>query len=97
MLLFVTFHSDLVTPDDGLQAVLLAEALGDIWSELHTHTTLAWAAAWLGLRVCPQHLHHETSLTWLLLPVPVQLADVVQSNVVIGEQTAMEDKVLLAD
>lgn len=37
---FVAFHADFVTSDDGLEVVLLAEALRDVWSELQAHAPL---------------------------------------------------------
>lgn len=77
MLDFVAVHPDLVTTDDGLQAVLLTEALGDIRTELKSNTTLAGTAALLFLRVGPEHLHHQACLTGLALVVSVELADVV--------------------
>jgi hypothetical protein len=66
-----------VTADDGLQAVLLAEALGDIRAELHAYAALAWASAGFRLGICPQHLHHQAGLPGLPLLVPVQFPDIV--------------------
>lgn len=97
MLFLVPVHADFMAANDGFQAVPLAETFGDIRAELHADATLARAAAWFGLRVCPQHLHHQAGLARLPLLVPVQLADVFQSHVVVGEQASVEDKVLLAD
>lgn len=77
MLLFVALHADFVAANDRLQAVFLAKSLGDIWAKLHTYTTFAGAAAWLSLGVCPEHLHHQTGLAGLALPVPVEPPDVV--------------------
>lgn len=77
MLLLIAIHTDLVATDDSLQTVLLAELLGDVGSELHTHATLAGTAAGLRLRVGPEHLHHETGLTRLSLLVSVKLPDVI--------------------
>lgn len=97
MLFLIAIHTDFVASNDGLQTILLAEALRDIGTKLHANTTLAWATAGLGLRVCPQHFHHQTSLAWLALLVAVQFADIVQSDVVVGEQTSMQHEVLLAN
>ena len=97
VLLFVTLHPDLVTSDDGFETILLAEALGDIGSELQTDATLAGSSAGCGLRVGPEHLHHETTLTWLALVMAVELPDVVESDVVVREEAAVKHKVLVAD
>jgi len=97
VLFFVTVHPDLVTPDDSLQTVLLAEPLGYIGAELHADTALAGTTARLGLRIGPKHLHHEASLAGLPLLVPVKLANVVQRDVVIREETTVQNEVLLAN
>lgn len=97
MLDLVTFHAYLMRPDDGLEAVVLAESLCNIRSELQADATLARTSAWAGLWVGPQHLHHETGLSWLALLESVQFPYIIQSNLVVGEETAMEYKVLLAD
>lgn len=97
VLLLVTLHADLVTADDSLQAVLVAETLCYVGTELHADAALAGAAAGEWLRIGPEHLHHETSLAGLLLLVAVELADVVERDVVVREETAVEDEVLVAD
>lgn len=97
MLHFVAVHADLVTADDGLQTVLLAELPGDVGAELHPHTSLARSPALLLLGISPQHLHHQAGLARLPLVVSVELADVVEGDVVVGEETAVEDEVLLAN
>lgn len=97
VLLLVTVHANLVTADDGLQTVLVAETLGNVGTELHANTALARAATRERLGICPEHFHHETSLTGLLLLVTVELADVVERDVVVREETAVEDKELLAN
>lgn len=97
MLLLVSVHADLVTPNNGLETILVAELLGDVGSKLHAYTTLAGASPGLFLRIRPQHLHHEALLTRLALLVTVDLANVVQRHVVVGEETAVEHKVLSAD
>lgn len=96
MLHFVTIHADLVTTNDSLQTVLLAKALGDVGAELHANTALAGPATLFLLRVGPEHLHHETSLAGLALVVPVELSDIVESDLVVGEETTVEYEVLLA-
>ena len=97
VLLLVTIHADLVTADDGLQTVLVAETLGNVRTKLHADTTFAGAATgeWLGIG--PEHLHHETGLTGLLLLVAVELANVVKGDVIVREETAVEDEELLAN
>ena len=75
---FIALHAHLVTADDGLETVGLAEALGDIRAELETDATLGRSATGHGLGVGPKHLHHETLLARLSLRVPVELADVVE-------------------
>lgn len=93
----VSLHPDLVTSDNGFKTVVLAEALGNVGSELETNTTLAWTSARGGLRIGPEHLHHQATLTGLALLVPVKLPDIVESDLVVGEQTAVKDKVLVSD
>jgi hypothetical protein len=97
VLLLVTIHADLVRTDDSVEAVLVTESLRDIWAELHTHASLAGPSARCSLRVGPQHLHHETGLTRLPLSMSVQLSNVVKSDVVVREEAAMEDKILITD
>ena len=97
MLDLVTFHAYLVRPDNGLETVVLAEALCNIRSELQADATLAGTSAWAGLRIGPEHLHHETRLSRLALLESVQFSHIIQSNLVVGEETAVEHKVLLAD
>lgn len=97
MLLFIAVHSNLVTPDDSIQAILVAESLRDIRSELHADTSLAGTSARGGLGICPQHLHHQPSLTRLSLSMSVQLSNVVQCDIVIREQTTVEHQVLFTD
>lgn len=94
---FVSIHTDFVTADNSLEAVVLTEALGDIRSKLHANTSLAGTASLLFLGIRPQHLHHETSLAGLSLVMSVQLADIIKGDLVVGEETAVEDEVLVAD
>lgn len=81
----ITIHAHLVTSDDSLQSVLLTELLGDIGAELHTDTTLARPAAGLLLRIGPEHLHHQARLAGLALVVSVELANIVEGDVVVRE------------
>lgn len=97
VLFLVSLHPDLVGSDNCLETVVLAETLGHVGSELETNTTLAWSSARCGLRVCPEHLHHQAALTRLALVVPVELADVVQGDLVVREQTSMKNKVFVSD
>ena len=85
----VTIHAHLVRADDCFQTVVLAEALGDVWSELEADSTFAGATAGHCLRVGPEHLHHQAGLAGLPLVVAVELADIVQGNLVVGEETAV--------
>lgn len=91
---FVSLHAHLVGSDDSLQAVVLAEPLGDIGSKLKTDTTLAGSTSRLGLRVGPEHLHHQTRLAGLALVVTVEFPDIVQCDLVVGEETAVKNEVL---
>lgn len=80
---FVALHADLVRADDGLEVVFLAEALGDVRTELQADAALGGAATGQRLGIGPEHLHHEAGLAWLALLEAVQLAHVVESDVVI--------------
>ena len=51
--LFIAFHSDFMTTDDSLQAIVFAEPSSNIRSELHADTTFTWAAARLLLWIGP--------------------------------------------
>lgn len=97
MLNLVTVHADLVRTDDGLETVVLTEPFGDIRTELESNTSLAGPTARRRLRVGPQHLHHQTLLPGLPLVVSVQFSDVIQSRLVVGEETAVQDQVLAAN
>lgn len=97
MLDFISIHADFVASDNGFEAVVLAETLGDIRTKLHTDTTLARAATLLLLGIGPEHLHHQSRLARLLLVVSVELADIVQGNLVVGEQATVENQVLATD
>ena len=94
---FVALHADFVRADDGFEFVGLAETLGDVGAELETYAALAGSTAGLGLRIRPEHFHHETGLARLSLLEAVELPHVVEGDVVVGEETTVEDKVLLAD
>lgn len=93
----VAIHAHLVRADNGFEAVLLAEALGDVGAKLHTDTTLAGATALLVLGIRPEHLHHETSLSGLSLVMAVELADIGEGDAIVGEETAVQDEILLAN
>ncbi len=95
--LLVSRHPDFVTSNDSLKPVLLAESLSNIRSKLHAYAALARTTARLRLRVCPEHLHHQTCLTRLPLLVAIKFANVVQRNIVIREEATMEDEVLLSN
>ncbi|OAK99480.1 hypothetical protein IQ06DRAFT_18923 [Phaeosphaeriaceae sp. SRC1lsM3a] len=93
----VAVHADLVGSDDGIETIVFAKSLGDVRSELQSNTTLAGPSPRSCLRVGPKHLHHETRLARLSLLEAVELPNVIQRNFVVGEETAMKNKVLLAD
>lgn len=97
MLHFVALHADLVRTNDRLQPVLLTEPLGDIRAELKTNATFAGPTARLRLRIGPEHLHHQTLLSGLPLVVAIQLPDIIQCRVIVGEETTMEHQVFVAD
>lgn len=71
VLFFVAFHAHLVAADDGFEAVVVAEALGDVGAELHAYAAFAGAASGFGLRVGPEHFHHEAGLAGLSLVMSV--------------------------
>ncbi|CRK35665.1 hypothetical protein BN1708_001297 [Verticillium longisporum] len=93
----VTIHADFVTADDSLETVVLAELLGDVRAELHADTALAGTTTRLLLGIGPEHLHHETRLARLALLVPVESTDVIEGDLVVGEQTAVQNEILGAD
>ncbi|KAF2826569.1 hypothetical protein CC86DRAFT_32240, partial [Ophiobolus disseminans] len=93
----IAVHAHLVRPDDCVEAVVLAETLGDVGPELQADAALAGPPAGRRLRICPEHLHHEPGLARLALLEAVELAHVVERDLVVGEQAAVQDKVLLAD
>lgn len=97
MLLLIPFHSYFVTANNSFQSVVVAESLGNIRSKLHADTSLAGSTSWLCLRISPQHLHHQSSLAGLALIVTVKLADIIQSNLIIREQTSVKDEIFLAN
>lgn len=94
---FVALHAHLVRTNDSLQTIVLTEALGDIGTELKTNTALTGSTAWHSLRVGPEHLHHQTLLTRLSLVVTVKFADIVEGDLVIGEQTTVKNQVLITN
>lgn len=97
MLNFVTVHTDLVRTDDGFETVVLTEPFGDIRAKLKPNTSLAGPTARRGLRVGPQHLHHQALLPGLPLVVSVQFSDVIQGRLVVGEKTAVQDQILVSN
>lgn len=66
-----------MTPNNSLQAIILAKSFRDIWPELHAHAPLTRSPTRLWLRIGPEHLHHETGLAWLALIVTIKLPYVV--------------------
>lgn len=93
----VPFHAHFVRPDNRFQAVVLTEPLGHIRAELESHSSLAGPATGLGLRIGPEHLHHQTLLAWLPLAVSVEFPDIIQSSFVVGEEAAVQHQILVTD
>jgi hypothetical protein len=83
VLLLITIHANFVAANDSIQAILVAESLRHIRAELHADASLAGTSARGSLGICPQHLHHQTRLARLPLGVPIQLANVIKSYIVI--------------
>lgn len=90
-------HAHFVTADDGLEVVFLAEPIGDVGTELQPDTALAGATAGVLLGIGPQHLHHQPFLAWLPLLVAVVVADVLQGDLVVREESSVKDQELAAD
>lgn len=97
MLNFVTLHPDLVRTDNRFESIVLTEPFRDVGTELKSNPSLARPTTRRSLGVSPQHLHHKTLLPRLSLVVAVQLPDVVQGCLIIGEKTTVEDQVLVAN
>lgn len=53
VLFFISIHADLMTSDNGIQSILLAESLCDVRAELHSDTTFTRSSAWSRLRIGP--------------------------------------------
>ena len=85
--------SDFMRAYDGGDLVQLAPALGDIRSESYAYTSLGRTASISVLWICPQRLAHQAFLAWL--SVALDLTDVIERDIVLGEQTAVDDKVSL--
>ena len=60
-----TWLSDLMAPDQQLQAIVVQEALGDIRAKAHADAALAGGPPGAVCRVAPQQLAHEAIL-WRL-------------------------------
>lgn len=93
----VTLHADLVRTNNSLETVLLTKLLGNIGTELKANASLAGPTARRRLRVCPEHLHHQTLLAGLALVVSVQFPDVIQGCVVVREKAAVQNQVFVAN
>ena len=76
-----------MTADDVVQMIVVKELPGDIRPKLATHAPFTWRSAKHGLRVGPQQFAHNPLLWWL--PASFRGADVVQRDVVLGEQAPM--------
>lgn len=75
--------------------VRLAPPLGDVRTESDADAALGRPASILLLGVRPKELHHEAVVTRLLAE-PLNLADVVERNLVPRREPTMDDKVPLA-
>ena len=85
-----------MTPDDSFQAVLLAKALRDIWTELEADTSFRRTSTRRCLRIRPQHLHHQSRLAWLSLAVSVEFSDILEGGFIVREEATVQDEVLIA-
>ena len=73
-----------MTADDVVQLIVVKELPGDIRPKLATHAPFTWRSAKHGLGVGPQQLTHDPLLR--RLPASFRGTDVVQHDVVLGEQ-----------
>lgn len=42
---FIALHTNFMTSNDSLEAILFTEPLGDVWTKLHTNTSFARSSA----------------------------------------------------
>ena len=49
----IAVHSHLVTSNHGLESIVLAEPLRNIWAKLHANASFTWSSARFGLWICP--------------------------------------------
>ena len=94
---FIAFHTNLVASNDGVQSICFAESLRHVWPELHAHASFAGTATWVGLRVCPEHFHHQALLPRLSLLVSIELSYIIQRRLVVREETAVQREIFLAN
>jgi hypothetical protein len=90
----VALHNQLVSTDDIIQAVLLAELLGDISTPELTATTVGWCEARAIDRIRPQQVRDRALVTWFC--EAVQCANLIKS-LQIGGQTAMDAEYPIVD
>ena len=90
----IALHANLMTPNNSLETIAFAKALRNIGAKLQANTAFTRSTTLLSLRIRPEHFHHEATLTRLTLFVAIELAHIVQGDIVVAEQTAMEYKVL---
>ena len=76
-----------MTANNVVQLIVVKELPRDIRSELAPDASLAWRPAQHGLRIGPEQLAHDPLLG--RLPASFRGTDVVQRDVVLGEQAAM--------
>ncbi len=87
---FITTVLALVGSDEHLKVIGIEKALGDIWPELHTDTTLGRAAAGHALRVRPQHVGHDARIR--RLHEAVDFTHHVEGDTILGEETSVKNK-----
>lgn len=93
----IPLHANLMRSDDSLQAIALTEPLGNIRAKLESDSAFTRPPTRRGLRISPEHLHHQSFLSRLPLLVPIQIPHIVQGNLIVREEASVQDKILRAD
>ncbi len=97
MLDIIALHSNLMTSNDSLESIPLTEPLGDVGAKLESDTSLTRTSSGGRFGIGPEHLHHEALLTGLTLGMSIELPDVIERDVIVREQAAVQGEILLAD
>jgi hypothetical protein len=92
MLNSIPILPDLVTSNDGRHRIGLAPPLGHIRSKPDPDSTFTRSSTGSILRIRPEQFTHQTLLT-RLFPISIDLFHVIQRHAVLGEETAVNDKV----